>query len=57
MHEVLLDGRSKKRADAMTGLTGHNKRVVVYGGGEVGEVVRVQIEEAGKQTLYGVKVC
>mmetsp|Transcript_11181 Transcript_11181/g.22009 ORF Transcript_11181/g.22009 Transcript_11181/m.22009 type:complete len:382 (+) Transcript_11181:1804-2949(+) len=58
LHRVLLEGPSRRDPMKLTGRTDNNKRVVLREseGVKVGDIVEVQIEEAGTQTLIGTVV-
>ena len=52
--EVLVDGRSKRSADAMCGRTSQNKLVVFpKESAKIGDLVQVHIDEASAATLIG----
>lgn len=51
--EVLVEGRSKKRADQLTGRTPQNKTVVFDGAAQKGDYVTVEITDCTPATLLG----
>jgi tRNA-2-methylthio-N6-dimethylallyladenosine synthase len=54
--EVLVEGRSKRRADQLTGRTPQNKTVVFDGTAAAGDYVTVEITGCTQATLIGIMI-